>query len=171
MTGSVVFWCFIAVLVFWAIGAYNRLMRLRYQASTAFGLVDEQFRQAIALVAVTLPDGALTLSAGLRGATDQFGACLTVTRARPLFAPAMGALQTAYQTLNTTWSRMQEQPHDLAGSPIPESLQLRWSLILTTADIATQEFNRKVQAYNDAIRQFPAVLLATLFGFQAAKPL
>ena len=170
MTESVLFWCVIAALVFWAIGAYNRLMRLRYQASTAFAAVDEQFRQAIALVAVTLPDESLPLLAGLRGATDQFEACLKVTRARPLFAPAMDALKTAHQTLNMTWGHMQEQPHDLAGSPIPESLHLRWSLMATTADIAAQEFNRRVLAYNSAIRQFPAVLLAMLFGFKAARP-
>jgi LemA protein len=171
MTVSVVFWCVIAVLAFWAIGAYNRLMRLRYQVGIAFAPVDEQFRQAIALVAETLPDAELPLAAGLRGAADQFEACLKAARARPLFAPAMAALQTARQTLNMTWARLQECPHDLAGSPVPESLNMRWNLIATTADIASQEFNRKVQAYNDAIRQFPAVLLAMLFGFQAAGPL
>ena len=42
----------------------------------------------------------------------------------------------------------------------------------TTSDIALQfarnEFNAAVALYNEAVRQFPTVLVARLFGFRAA---
>ena len=31
MTGNIVFWLAVAVLLFWSLGAYNRLVRLRAQ--------------------------------------------------------------------------------------------------------------------------------------------
>lgn len=36
---------------------------------------------------------------------------------------------------------------------------------------ATEHFNQAVGRYNDAIAQFPAVLLAWLFGFQPGRGL
>jgi LemA protein len=36
MSSSVVFWIVAAVLLFWTVGAYNRLMRLRADANAAF---------------------------------------------------------------------------------------------------------------------------------------
>jgi LemA protein len=185
MTDSFVFWGVLAVVVFWSIGAYNRLMRLRFHATAAFATIDEQFKHYVALVKTGFLDAAgvdagttqagrldeSRLLAGLRGAAEQFDASLTVARVQPLDAAAVSALLTAHQTLHAAWARAQAEPHDLAGSPLPESLQVHWQHIATSAGIACAEFNRRVMVYNEAIAQFPAVLLAWLFGFHAAKPL
>ena len=184
MTGSVVFWGALAVLLFWSVGAYNRLIRLRAAVIAAFAAIDEPFKHHIDLVKTgfqqpndngfaatkeTGPDHPFFLLAGLRGAAEQFDACLKAARSQPLAAPAMSALQTAHQTMHVAWSRVQNRPHDLAGSLLPEPLPARWHHICANADIACAEFNRQVLSYNDAIAQFPAALLAWLFGFVAAK--
>jgi LemA protein len=51
---------------------------------------------------------------------------------------------------------------------VPEALQLQWDHIALDAGNACVEFNRRVQDYNAAIEQFPARLLAWLFGFRPA---
>jgi len=80
----------------------------------------------------------------------------------------MRALQTAHETLCESWSRLRDEPPDLAGEPLPAVLQQQWEHITLQAANAKQEFNRLVQDYNDAIVQFPAHLLAWLFGFKPA---
>lgn len=171
MSGSVTIWITCAVVLFWAIGAYNRLVRLRAQAITAFAALEDQFRHYVALVQRSFPalaDDSLAARAGLVGAAQQFESSLRAARAHPLDAMAMRALETAHGALAASWLRLREAPPDLAGSPLPQTLQQQWEHITMAADLAKAEFDRYVQAYNEAIAQFPARLLAWLFGFKPA---
>ena len=43
LTTSVLGWLLLGVLVFWAVGAYNRLERLRSDAQLAYGALDAQW--------------------------------------------------------------------------------------------------------------------------------
>jgi LemA protein len=184
MNGFFIFWTVLAVILFWSFGAYNRLVRLRSQAIAAFPAIENQFRQYVTLVQANFPGGLLPLAgeaqahlraelisawAGLVGATEQFEVSLRVARARPLNAETMGALVLAQQTLFTSWLRLRNEPPDLAGALLPENLQMQWERIAQQADRARLEFNQHVTAYNDAIEQFPARLLAWLFGFKPAQ--
>lgn len=83
----------------------------------------------------------------------------------------MGALSTALETLYLSWSRLRDLPSDLAGAALPITLQSQWEHVALQAEIARTEFNRMVTNYNQAISQFPALLLAWLFGFRPAQPL
>jgi hypothetical protein len=80
----------------------------------------------------------------------------------------MRALQTAHETLFMAWARLRDAPPDLAGEALPTVLLQQWGRITLHADKARNEFNLQVQAYNAAIQQFPAHLLAWLFGYKAA---
>ncbi len=108
------FWLTAALLLFWAIGAYNRLVRLRSIGLAAFTSLGARFDQCIALVrthlpcdatvaladAASRPDEALAAAwAALGAATDQFHASLKVARGKPLNAPTANALKTAYENL------------------------------------------------------------------------
>lgn len=171
MSGSVSFWIVSAVVLFWAIGAYNRLVRLRSKAIAAFAALDEQFRLYVTLVHGNFPvvsDDTVTARAGLAGAAQQFDTSLRDARRHPLDAMAMRALETAYETLGSSWVRLCNEPPDLAGAPLPETLRQQWEHIVSNADRMKAEFNQHVQAYNEAIVQFPAGLLAGLFGFKPA---
>ena len=184
MDGFVVFWLLIALVVFWAVGAYNRLVRLRSQAIAAFAVVNEHFLRYVSLVranaslmndtglAELVPQHTDTLTQawiGVDSAATQFDASLKMVSQRPLDAAAMSAMQTAHSTLCSSWERLQNEPPDLAGHRIPEVLQQDWAQVAVLISPASADFNRLVVAHNDAISQFPASILAWLFGFKPAR--
>ncbi len=172
MNISVAIWIVWAVVLFWAVGAYNRLVRLRSQAIAAFTPLELQFSQYVTLVqgsfALPVEVEEAGLRAGVLAAARQFESSLKAARGHPLDALAMRALQTAHETLCVSWQRLRDEPPDLAGEPLPAVLQQQWEHIALQVGNARDEFNRQVRAYNEAIVQFPAHLLAWLFGFKPA---
>ncbi len=175
MNNSVMAWGAIAVLLFWSIGAYNRLMRLRSQGIAAFAALEALFNQHLLMVKTHFSDSgddpACAARAGLAAAAEQFNASLKVARVQPLNGAVMSALKTAHETLSLSWSRLQDLPPDLAGPALPLTLQSEWEQVQRQAEAARIEFNRLVTNYNDAIAQFPAMMLATVFGFKPAQPI
>lgn len=187
-----------AVLVFWALGAYNRLMRLRAAVAQSFGSLDAHLVRLVALLgefgaaqavrrssllAGDDPEGAAEAGA-LQGAANQLSASLAVARARPLHPSAIAALAAARDVLHATWQsaahRLQEPsiahagestPSLSGGALLPASAsvwQVRWDEHALQNVRAIQIFNDAVQQYNAGIAQFPANLLAKVFGFRAA---
>lgn len=181
MTQTVLYWLLPAIFLFWALGAYNRLVRLRAQVIAAFVAVDSRLSQSLTRVTerVALGDGSdagasLEIAPdgpnldGLRGAAIQLEVALRVVRRYPLDAPSVAALRTARATMQTAWEqRMQTGPSssDLAPN------QRAWEDHQQVADEAVNVFNQCVNNYNQAIAQFPAVVLAYFFGFRAADRL
>lgn len=187
MSASPVFWIGAAVLLFWAVGAYNRLIRLRAAALQAFAGVEAPLCAQVELVQDCLPpsatpalaqddddllDDMASLWSGLGAATSQFAASLAAAKGRPFEPNAIAALNAAIGVLHMAWQRMQQDDaHDLAGAALPESLQSQWQQIDTQYRAAAALFNDAVANYNNAIAQFPALLLAWLFGFRPARAL
>ena len=183
MTGSVLSWSIAAVLLFWAVGAYNRLMRLRAEAITAFAAVDTELTRQVDLVRTQLPPPEQTQPAPLEGepvsfwsalhaAATQLAATLAAARGKPLDPERIAALSSAQDVLAMAWERAErDDAHDLAGPRLPDTVLLRRAQWLLQAHAATEAFNEGVARYNEAIGQFPALLLAWLFGFQPARPL
>lgn len=160
-------WFALAVLVFWAVGAYNRLVRLRAQVRIAFQGVDRTQSRLVQLAGELPPppagaDWASQLS-GLHGAATQVDAVLRVARRDMLSASAIAALHEAQATLQVWHDRLTQAsgPH-LSLGPWRDD----WIEATRQASDAVALFNQASQAHNDAIRQFPAVLLARLFGFR-----
>ena len=192
---NLLLWIGLPVLLFWSVGAYNRLVRLRAEANAAFAALDAQWQRQLALVQSSLPDefqtsqftldGAMIgdgseLWAGLRGASTQFATSLAAMRARPprtpsesspnLHASRAGALRAAQDVLLLAWQRVSTDAHDLAGAAMPETVAAQWQQLMQDTHRLQAQFNDAVTRYNVAIAQFPAVLLAWLFGFKAARP-
>ena len=177
MRSSILSWPIFAVLLFWAVGAYNRLVRLRAEAHTAFAGVEAEFTRQVELVSKSLPGAEFTLPApleqestfwaGLQGAARQFATSLAAARHRPLDARRMAALNAACDVLVMAWETAQrDEAHDLAGPRLPDTVLARRSQLAGQTRAAIEQFNLAVARYNDAIAQFPAVLLAWLFGFE-----
>lgn len=163
-----------AVLVFWALGAYNRLVRLRAQGLEAFAPLGEHLARYTVLVSeVEAPASwdAADPRAALFTAAHQFELSLKAARAQPLDAPALQAFVAARESLQAAWARLCQAPADLAGEPLPPAWLLNWSQLDQQAEPLTQTFNRQIAAYNEAISQFPAAVLAWLFGFKPGYPL
>lgn len=197
----------VAIAVFWALGAYNRLMRLRSAVIQAFGSFDAHMVRLLALVseygavhaAAPAPPGPVPTLAALEGAATQLSASLAMARARPLRPDATAALAAARDVLYTTWEKttaIPPPPSDLpppekpegAGEPVgpdrpptetttaaaslpPSHWQLHWENHLQQNAQAAGVFDDAVLHYNAAIAQFPASLLARVFGFKAARGL
>ncbi len=183
MTESAIPWIALAVVLFWSVGAYNRLMRLRTQVIAAFGALDIRLSHYIVLVddnakaasglALAGPvvfqagEGCSAALAGLQGASTQFDASLRVARRQPLDSGAIAALQTAHATLQETWTRLQGECREHLHAT-PPSFPSPWNENALLATHAMAGFNRAVVAHNAAIAQFPALVLAHLFSFRPA---
>jgi len=168
MTQSLWLWLVLALLVFWAVGAYNRLMRLRAQVLISFQAVDRCYSGLVALVEETMPDVTTETSVHqhtvLRGAGTQFDSSLRVARRDVLEPAALAALRTAHTTLQVCWTRLVAtcQP---PSAPLKPPWQEAWVDNRRQAADAVAQFNQAVQAHNAAVGQFPAQLVAWVFGF------
>lgn len=187
MSLSAAMWGLLAMMVFWAIGAYNRLVRLRGRSLLAFAVVDKQFSLQAHLLAPPTPgpahaplpasaqlseqEGQQNRWSGLIGAGRQLEASLKSARMRPLDGDSLDALRTAHETLILSWARCRDEPPDLAGSALPDDLSMKWDQLLIQTDMARADFNQIVADYNAAISQIPACLLASLFDFKPAQTL
>ncbi|NML48357.1 LemA family protein [Ramlibacter sp. G-1-2-2] len=182
MDSSLVPWIVAAVTLFWAVGAYNRLVRLRSEANAAFAQLETELAKQVALVTSCIPpeedqhasqfSGGSAFWGGLQGAAAQLSVALSSARARPLDAERIATLGAAQEVLGTAWERAErDDAHDLAGPRLPHNVGGERQHMVHTAQAAAEHFNEAVTRYNEAIQQFPAQLLAWLFGFQPGRGL
>jgi LemA protein len=108
----------------------------------------------------------------LHAAAGQLAATLSAARGKPLDPDNIGALNSAQEVLGIAWVKAErDDAHDLAGPRLPDTLLLRRQQMLLASHSAIENFNSAVTRYNEAIAQFPALLLAWLFGFKPARAL
>lgn len=178
-----ILFCTGVLLVFWALGAYNRLVRLRAHVARTLQTLANQWRLQAAALSLRLEQYAqgtesesqwamlgddalrwrpLTLSA------RQFLTCLTVLEAHPQRIPSVddaAAVRAARDIFESHWLHLQVAQDDLAGAPVPADLQILWIQHEPVAQDKLRTYNAAVQSYHQAIGQFPALLLAWIFGF------
>lgn len=173
MISSLLAWLAPAVFVFWCVGAYNRLVRLRAEVKACFGSVDAEWRHHLEL-AQSLPgdhDGQAIWSHVI-AANAQLATSLAAARVKPLDPQGIAALQAASEVLAMAWERAERQDaHDLSGPRLPEAVSASRAQLVLQCAAAVAQFNEAVTRYNDAIAQFPAVLLAWVFGFKPGRVL
>lgn len=170
MNNSLLLMSFCAVLVFWGVGAYNRLVRLRAMAIAAFAPLHLQYEQYAPLVqnnfSPSLGEDQIAPRTGLLGAALQFEISLKAAYTQPLDSLVMRALETAHDVLHEAWTKVCCEQQDLAGELGPNTMQKQWLHIALQARHAMDEYKRRIQDYNRGIQQFPASLLAWLFRFK-----
>ncbi len=186
MTDSLVSWLLGALLLFWSLGAHNRLVRLRAGVLGQFAQVDQHMLQTLGLLAdaarvregrgVDQDSGRSPTSRpqardALLAAASQFEVALRVTRKHPLDAGLVGALRSAHVTVHDAWERHHAGRVHSSIPPDGPALQRAWEGNTEVVREAVLAFNAAVQAYNTAIAQFPACMLAYLFSFKRAAQL
>ena len=163
-----------AALLFWVVGAYNRLVRLRGAIVRRFVPVDEQFKlrhallqQQIDALAPALPSAAPRIDT-LRAASLQVDAACAHARLRPGAAGAISSLRMADEILADARARLPVQ-----SMPGLDLTELNAQLVAsdTTLAFARRQFNEAVASYNHAVTQFPTVMIVGLFGFRGAGTL
>lgn len=166
-----------AVLVFWMVGAYNRLVALRGAIGSAWAQVDELLsrrRESVVPLLIALREplgGEHDALDGLLAAQAQVQAAADAVRARVISPPNVAALAAAEGVLVSALARLRARvDHDeplRQGPDIGERLRELHELDQRLA-FARQAFNAAGQAYDEALRQFPTRLLRPLFAFEAA---
>ena len=174
-----------AVLFFWVIGATRRRARLRNAVRAAFAPLDELLLRQLIWMQGNLPeemrgevsspavlgDSVTVAWARLHAASEQFGHALAATRANPLDAAASAALVLAHEAMHDTWCATLAHAVPPDATPSPERLQQRWMGLLMQAVPLRTAYNDAATAYNHAIAQFPANLLALLTRLRPAGTL
>ncbi|HMN22634.1 MAG TPA: LemA family protein [Ottowia sp.] len=177
----------LALLLFWATGAYNRLARMRSAVGQAFAELDRLLLEQLGWLRAALPaslraetsgtaegadEAAVAAWTRLAAAGEQLAVALQPVRARPADRHAIDSLVLARAVLRDAWDEVLTCGWFLAEAlPSRESLQAEWDRLQHQEAPLIAGFNDAVRAYNQAVAQFPAVLLAPLFGFRLARPL
>ncbi len=176
--GWLIFLGLIAVVVFWAIGAYNRLVDLRNRFKNAFAQIDVQLKRRYDLIPnlVETAKGYMkhereTLEAVIKARNTAVTAN-SAAAANPGNPAAMQGLMSAEGALTGALSKLfalAEAYPDLKANQ--NMMQLSEELTGTENKIAfsRQSFNDSVMTYNTATQQFPSNVLAGMFGFTAAE--
>jgi LemA protein len=166
-----------AVLLFWAVGAYNRLVAWRNRIAQAWAKLHSSLHQragvvqplaAVLRVPMAAEHGAL--EAWLTAHT-QAQAAATALAARPVSPTLAQAWVVAEAQLAASTSRvlaLLDQHSALRGHPVVTTLTTTWHGAQARLPFAREAFNDVARRYNDALAVFPTSLAARLFGFSAA---
>ncbi len=171
---TMVYITLLALAVVWAVGAYNRLVRLKNSMANAFGQIDVQLKRRYDLIP-NLVEAAKkylqheqeTLEAVI-AARNQARSASDRVASRPGQADAVIALAAAEQTLGGSLGRLfalAEAYPDLKADKTIRELSEELTSTENKVGFARQAYNDAVLDYNNAQGQFPALLIARLFGF------
>ena len=166
-----------ALLLFWAVGAYNRLVRLKNAIASAFVQIDVQLKRRYDLISNLVEaaktylhleretlDAVLTMLKQARGASDS-------ARSRPTHGTALKTLALAEKMLDASLAALftlaQAYPEFKDDATIRASRD-ELSGTENQLEFARQTYNEAVLGFNNAQAQFPALLLARLFAFTPA---
>jgi LemA protein len=176
--GFLIFLAVVAVVVFWAIGAYNRLVSLRNQFKNAFAQIDVQLKRRYDLIPNLVETAKAymkhereTLEAVIRARNSAVSANQAAA-ADPGSAAAIAGLTAAEGALTGALSKLfalSEAYPDLKANQ--NMMQLTEELTGTENKIsfARQAFNDAVMTFNTAVQQFPTNILASIFSFTPAE--
>lgn len=175
MSASVLIGLLLATTVFWCVGLYNRLMRMRARGLDALGSVEKHLKSYTSLINVQFPDeegSFIPLEwAGLVSSVKALESQCKAARAASLQPGPLQALAQTVDAIETEWMQLREQPADLAGPTMPEAMQKLWDEAALKVRTARGGFNQIVARYNEALGQFPASLVVKMMGFKVASRL
>ena len=173
-TITIVMICALALLIFWAVGAYNRLIRLKNTIANAFGQIDVQLRRRYDLIPNLVEAAKKYLSheretlKAVISARNQAKSASDAARAKPTNALAVTTLTVAEEALSSSLGQLfalNEAYPDLKDDQTIQALSEELTSTENKVTFARQAFNDAVLDYNNAQGQFPAVLIAKLFSF------
>jgi LemA protein len=176
--GWIVVLVIVAVVVFWAVGAYNRLVSLRNKFRNAFAQIDVQLKRRYDLI----PNLVETAKAYMKHERETLENVIkarntavsanAAASADPGSVTAIQGLVAAEGALSGALSRLfalAEAYPDLKANQ--NMMQLTEELTGTENKIsfARQSFNDAVMGYNTASQQFPTNVIASAFSFGPAE--
>jgi LemA protein len=168
----------IALAIFWAIGAYNRLVDLRNKFKNAFAQIDVQLKRRYDLIpnlvetakgymkheretleaVIKARNSAVTANAAAAADPGSPAAIQGLMAAEGALSGALGklfALAEAYPDLKAN-ANMMQLSEELTGTE-------------NKIAFARQAFNDAVMTFNTAVEQFPSNVIANFFSFKQGE--
>lgn len=180
MTGLLVLIVVVLVILFWGVGAYNRLVSLQNQVKNAFSQIDVQLKRRYDLIPnlVETAKGYMkhereTLEAVIAARNQAVNANAKAAN-DPSDTGAMRQMASAEGMLSATLGKMFALSESYPELKANENMmQLTEELTSTENRIAfaRQAYNDGVMQYNTSREQFPGSIIAGTFAFKAAEPL
>jgi LemA protein len=165
MIGVGIFLAIVAILVFWVIGMYNRLVSLRNRIENAWSQIDVQLKRRIDLI----PNLVETVKGYAKHEKETFE---RVIQARSALVNAGGDVKAQAQAdsmltgaLKSLFAVAEAYPELKANQNF---MMLQEELTGTESKIAyaRQFYNDSVLQYDNGLEMFPTNILAGMFGFQ-----
>lgn len=167
------FWALLALAVFWSVGAYNRLVRLRAAALVALAALDARWQQQIGLIEAALAarEPLSPAAEALGTSVQEFSRQWEGLRARPQVLAGMTDLARSRNRVVGHWRKLAHEAADSSGANRSSAMQQHWQQGISECEMLSRQFNAAVDGYNLALTQFPALLIARVFGFQPGETL
>ena len=170
LSGLVVFGViglFALVVVFWLVGIFNSLVRLRNAVKNAWSQIDVQLKRRHDLI----PNLIETVKGYM---THEREALENITKARNLAAQASGVGEQAAaegklnQALSSFFLVVENYP-DLKANQNFLSLQEELTSTENKISFARQAYNDSAMQFNNKIEMFPSNIVAGMFNFKQAE--
>lgn len=177
------FWAALAVaalIVVWTVRCYNRLVDLRNRIANAFAQIDVQLKRRHDLIPNLVETARRYLQherETLEAVTKARAMAVTATnqaRTQPASASAITQLAGAEQALMGQVGRLFALAENYPELKADRTLRdLREELTSTENHVgfARQAYNDAVLDWNNAVQEFPALIVARATGFAVAAPL
>lgn len=175
---ALIFGLLMAVALFWAVGAHNRLVRLRAEVVRQWGSVDAVWlrllvrlqggiaaRQSLvtAPVGEGVAEGEGELQA-LQSACDELMEALLQARLQPLAVDGQKQVMALHQKVVLEIRALLQTDNEA----VKPDLEIALSRMRQTLPAALIPYHVAVAAYNDALAMQPAAWLAKRLGLQPA---
>jgi LemA protein len=185
MDASMVLWIVVAMVLFWVVGLYNRLMRIRARAMAALRSVEKHMRHCIKLAQLHvngddtekdaalghIPDGLRQEQAQLLVNLQLLDQALKDARGMPLARKSVARVGELFEVTQSLWlANCNGAAQHGKGAP-PEAIRVQWDMAAGKAQTARAGLNTILFKYNEAIYQFPARLVVGVLGFRPAGPM
>ncbi len=165
----------VIILGMTAVGGYNRLVRLSQQVNQQWAQVQNNYQRRADLIPnlVNTVQGAANFEKSTLTDVIQARASATQIKIDPNNAPTdpqkLAEFQRAQGQLSSALSRLlvvSERYPELRASQNFRDLQAQLEGTENRITVARMDFNNAVQGYDTAVKSFPTVLYAGMFGFQ-----
>ncbi len=173
MDGSLLLWMTLALLVFWSVGVYNRLMRMRARGLGALGSVMKHMGVYAELLRSRSPQPAAHALTNewlqLLARLQMLELMLKETTANALMLGSPAQLGQAFDAVHAAWRLAFDSAKDAADpSGWAATPELRDQLEYAALRVGTarEGFNQLLTTYNLALVQFPASLVVSTMGFK-----
>ncbi len=172
MSSWVIVLAVVAVLFFWVKGAYNNMVTLEEEVSTAWSQVENVYQRRMDLIpnlVSTVKGYAAHESQTLEGVVNARAKATQITVDPENLTPeSLAKYQKAQGELGSALGKLLAITENYPDLKANENfLQLQSQLEGTENRIAVErkKFNETAKGYNTTIRKFPNNILAGMFGF------